>query len=690
MRFTLQITHFIVLFLLVGTLRATAQEVIAPQAAGQDADADWRCYGKDLSSTHFSKLEQINKGNVQKLRTAWVYHTGHADAKLKTTIECNPLVVNGTVYVTSPVLEVIALDGATGRQLWKYNPFPFEYDFLYSESFYVLVLLLLAAAVWTVIRTRQRKNTAIAVSLQSTALLLVLSGASLDPRQLFTPMNQERRQGPSRGLSYWESGSDRRILFAGGHHLFALDAITGKPIDSFGQDGSVDLLQGLGRNVEGQMYAVTSPGVVYKDLIIIGAKVGEGPLPAAPGDVRAFDVRTGEQKWIFHTIPHPGEPGYETWPVDTWKHVGGANPWGGMSLDLARGLLFVPTGSATFDFYGGDRAGKDLFADSVVALRADTGKLIWYYQTIHHNLWDYDLASPPNLLTVQRNGKPVDALVQPSKSGYIFVLNRETGEPLFPVEERPVPASTLSGEQAWPTQPIPSKPAPLARTEITENDLTDLSPAAHEFALREFRSAVTARTYAPPSKKLAIVTPGFHGGANWSGSSVDPRTARFVTNSNDVPFTLQMKDPRFWQPYKFSFYGFHRFADQDGYPATKPPWGKLTEIDLNSGDIVWQIPFGEYPELTARGIPVTGTENAGGSIITAGGLIFIGSTPDRQFRAFDLDTGKILWQTKLDAAAHATPSTYSIHGKQYVVTAAAGGSMVESPAGDEYVAFTLQ
>ncbi len=655
---------------------------------GAIIDSDWRCYGKDPAFTHFSSLDQINKANAGNLRVAWVHHTGHANTSLKTTIECNPLVVNGTVYVTSPVLEVIALEGATGRQIWKYNPFPFEYDLFYNWLFYLIVLLV-SGSLWLMVRMRKRQNAPVSVTVQCAAALFLLAGVSLDPRHLLTPMNQERRQGPSRGLSYWESGSDKRIFFAGGHHLIALNALTGKPIPSFGANGSVDLTQGLERNIDGQIYAVTTPGAIYKDLIIIGAKVGEGPLPAAPGDVRAFDVRTGEQKWIFHTIPHPGEAGYDTWPADTWKHVGGANPWGGMSLDPVRGYVFVPTGSATFDFYGGDRAGKDLFADSVIALQAGTGKLVWYYQTVHHNLWDYDLASPPNLVTVQHDGKPVDAVVQPSKSGLVFVLNRDTGQPLFPVEERPVPQSTLNGEQAWGTQPYPLKPPPLARTEITENDLTDITPQAHEFALREFRKAASARIYAPPSTHLTIVTPGFHGGANWSGSSVDPRTARLVVNSNDIPFTLQMRTPRFWQPYRWSFYGFHRFADQDGYPAVKPPWGKLTEINLNTGDIAWQIPLGEYPELAAKGIPTTGTENAGGSIITAGGLIFIGSTFDEKFRAFDVDTGKLLWQTKLDAAAHASPSTYSINGKQYVLTAAAGGSMVESPAGDEYVAFTL-
>jgi quinoprotein glucose dehydrogenase len=360
-----------------------------------------------------------------------------------------------------------------------------------------------------------------------------------------------------------------------------------------------------------------------------------------------------------------------------------------MSVDEARGLVFVPNGAATFDFYGGDRVGKNLFSDSLVALRADTGKLAWYYQMVHHDLWDYDLPCPPNLVTLRQNGKLLDAVVQPVKNGLIFVLNRDTGKPIFPVEERSVPRSTLAGEQAWPTQPFPLKPPPLARLDVSESDLTDLSPEAHAFAVRKFREAAYSRIYSPPTKQGNIVTPGFHGGANWSGASYNPHTGRLVTNTNDVPYFLQMTDSKWWQRYKFGFQGFHKFLDPEGYPAVKPPWGKLTEIDLNTGTIAWQIPLGEYPELTARGIPLTGTENAGGSIITAGGLIFIGATPDRKFRAFDVDTGRMLWEATLDSAAHAAPSTYTAKRKQYVVIAAAGGSMVESSQGDEYVAFAL-
>ncbi len=658
--------------------------------AAAPADADWRSYGKDPGFSHFSQLGQIDKGNVNKLKIAWIYHTGHANAALKTTIECNPLIVNGTVYVTSPVLEVIALDGVTGREIWKYNPFPFEGQPLHWYLNALGLVALLATVFFSLrIRNRSRSKVTVAASCQCGVLLVLLAGNTFFARLLPNPMAEERRQGPNRGLTYWEAGPDKRIFFAGGHRLVALDALTGKPVPNFGKNGVVNLTRGLGRNIDGLTYAVTSPGVIYKDLIIIGAKVGEGPLPAAPGHVRAYDVRTGEQKWIFHTIPYPGEVGYNTWPSDAWKRVGGSNPWGGMSVDEARGLVFVPNGAATFDFYGGDRVGKNLFSDSLVALRADSGKLVWYYQMVHHDLWDYDLPCPPNLVTLHRNGKSVDAAVQPLKNGLLFVLNRDTGKPIFPVEERPVPSSILDGEQAWPTQPFPLKPPPLARLEITEDDLTDLSPEAHAFAVRKFHEVASARIYAPPSKRGNIVTPGFHGGANWSGASFDPRTARLVINTNNVPYILQMRNSRLWQRYRFSFQGFQQFLDPEGYPAVKPPWGKLTEIDLNTGDILWQIPLGEYRELTARGIPPTGTENAGGSIITAGGLIFLGATTDRMFRAFDVDTGKVLWETELDAAAHATPSTYAVKGKQYVVVAAAGGSMVESAQGDEYVAFTL-
>jgi quinoprotein glucose dehydrogenase len=653
--------------------------------------SDWRYYLKDPGGARYVTLDQINRANVKDLRVAWVYHTGQNSDELKTTIECNPLVIDGVMYITSPILEVIALDAATGKAIWKYNPFPDEVRPWSPRlaSSMIIALLILATLVLCIFRRWGRVR---AVQLQFPLLVILAGGAWLNrlPFHILpNPLDEQRRQGPNRGLTYWENGADRRIFFAGGNKLVALSAGSGKPIRGFGEGGSVNLTGGLGLDVSGMTYTVTSPGVIYHDLIILGSKVGEGPQPAAPGHIRAFDVRTGQQRWIFHTIPQPGEFGYETWPPDAWKRIGGANAWGGLTVDERRGLVFAATGSPTFDFYGGDRAGTNLFGNSVLALNAETGKLVWHYQVVHHDLWDYDLPCPPVLITLRRGGKEIDVAVQLGKNGMVYVLDRETGKPVFPVEERPVPASDLAGEQAWPTQPFPTWPPPLARQRITEDDLTDLTPEAHAHALEEFRRVKSASIYTPPSKQGVIATPGFHGGSNWSGASFDPVRGRLVANSNDVPFLQTMRDARFWASYRYGFTGFYRFADQKGYPAVKPPWGKLTALDLNRQEVAWQVPLGEFKELTARGIPPTGTENAGGSVITAGGLVFIGATKDAQFRAFDIDSGHVLWETQLDAGGHATPSVYSVKGKQYVVIAAAGGSMVETPSGDEYVAFAL-
>lgn len=382
------VLSFLVLLLSAAVVGAAGRHSQSGSPAAHLEDADWLSYGKDAAFSHYSRLDQINRSNVATLKPAWIYHSGHASSKLLTTIECNPLAVRGKLYLTSPVLEVIALDGGTGRELWKYNPFPPVHDYfpLFLDAFTLVALITLVTVYF---RTRRRRLVAVA-QCQCGLLVALFLGQSIYTRFLPNPMKEERRQGPNRGLTYWESGSDRRILFAGGHHLVALNADTGQPVAAFGDHGSVDLTKGLGRNIGGLEYAVTSPGIIYQNLIILGAKVGEGPLPAAPGHVRAFDVRTGEQKWIFHTIPQPGETGYDTWPPDAWQRMGGVNPWGGLSLDTARGLVFLPLGAATFDFYGGDRIGKNLFANSVVALHASTGQLAWYYQTVHHDLWDYD------------------------------------------------------------------------------------------------------------------------------------------------------------------------------------------------------------------------------------------------------------------------------------------------------------
>ena len=661
-----------------------------------------------LEGGHFSllnqpdKVDQLNKNNVANLHLAWTYHAGGSSNELATSMECTPLVVGDVMYVTSPVMKVIALNTSTGREIWSYNPFPEEPSYAALEwkaAFSLLLLLIAGYSILRFWRARFRRPRVVYTTCLLVPMALLSVGAnSLADRVirhiLPDPRLEQRHAGPNRGVSYWQSGSDKRILFAGGHKLVALDATTGRPVAGFGKDGVVDLTKGLGRKVDGQAYSISSPGVVYKDLIAIGSMMSEGPGPVPPGDVRAFDVRTGEQRWVFHTIPHPGETGYDTWPADAWQHMGGANDWAGMTLDKARGLLFLPISSAAFDYYGGDRTGQNLFTDSVVAVKADTGKLVWYYQTIHHDLWDYDVPCAPVLVNIQRDGKPVDALVQPTKQGFLFVLDRETGEPLFPVEERPVPTSTVPNEHAWPTQPFPVKPAPLNRLAITEADLTDLSPEAHADALTRFRQVASATIFTPPSQRGNLVVPGFQGGANWGGAVFDPVTANLIVNTSELPYLLrviQNTPSQVKAGFPYTVQNFSEpFIDASGYPAIKPPWGMLVAVNLNTGGTSWKVPLGEYAELSKRGLPATGTPNVGGAVLTPTGIAFIAATKDHKFRAFDASTGKVLWETTLNAAGHATPALYQANGKQYVVIAAGGGSIAGSaPSGDEYIAFCL-
>ncbi len=678
---------------------------------------EWPVYGGGSEANRYSALNQINTKNVNKLEVAWTFHTG--DNKPDSAeIQCSPIVVDGLLYATSPKLKVIALDAATGKLRWSYDPF-------------------------------KAKNATVHAN---------------------------------RGVVYWREGNDRRILFTAGPYLHALNALTGQPITEFGENGQVDLRKELDQDVSGKYLIATTPGIVYKNLLILGSRVSEGP-DAAPGHVRAFDIRTGKRAWIFHTIPQPGELGYDTWEPESYKEVGGANSWSGFSLDEKRGMLFVPTGSPAYDFYGGQRKGANLFGNCVLALNAETGKYIWHFQTVHHDLWDRDLPCQPVLMTVKHEGKKVDAVAQCTKSGMVFLLDRETGKPLFPVEERPVPTSDMPGEMAWPTQPYPVKPVPFARQLFTENEVTNISPETHAKVLKRYKEVRSEHMFTPPSKPGTVILPGFDGGAEWGGSAVDPQKGILYVNSNEMPWILTMidiserfsknltegnrlynlncspchgldrmgdqhqypslvgvdtrlkkeeihkilangrgrmpsfahitekdrnqivafllnenvgnasarKDPEAG-PAKpkvpFSHTGYHRFLDPDGYPAIKPPWGTLNAIDMNKGDLLWQVTLGEFPELTKRGIPPTGTENYGGPILTKGGLLFIGATKDRKFRAFDQQTGKVLWETTLPAGGYATPCTYEVNGKQYVVIAA-GGVKMNTRAGDAYVAFAL-
>ena len=684
------------------TLTASAQSTPAEQPA-----ASWSIYRGDSQSQQYSSLNQINTTNVRQLEVAWTYHTG--DATERSTIQCNPIEVDGVLYVTSPQLKVMALDATTGKERWRFDPF--------------------------------EKHTS---------------------------------RGVNRGVTYWAAGDDRRIFCSAGPYLYALNADHGKPVAEFGEDGRIDLREHLGRNPEALDVWLTSPGIVYQDLLIIGSALGEG-YEAAPGHIRAYNLHDGALVWTFHTIPQPGEWGHDTWNKDDWRTVGGTNSWGGMSLDEERGWLFAATGSPAFDFYGGNRSGKNLFGNCVLALNAKTGKRIWHYQTVHHDLWDYDLPCAPNLVTVTHRGKQVDAVAQVTKTGFVHVLNRETGEPLFPTTESPVPASDIAGETAWATQPIPSLPPPFVRQSLTEADLTSLSDSANTQAQEWFSQLRHEGLYTPPSEQGTLALPGTRGGAEWSGASVDPETGWLYVNANEManihtlrrvevpptaiaqgsslyqqhcaachganrrgqasvyPSLLNVDQclsrqvvrsriakgrglmPAFshlaerereaiihylWgeedtvqasQPASFQYVnaGYDQFLDKEGYPAIQPPWGTLNAIDLNQGKIIWQIPLGEFEELTRRGVPPTGTQNLGGCITTAGGLVLVGATMDEKFRAFDKKSGALLWETTLPAGGYATPSTYQVDGRQYIVIAAGGGGKCGTKSGDTYVAFSL-
>lgn len=613
-------------------LTAILLAVAVPLCAAEppDGNVDWAVVGGDRGSTRYSPMDQINRQSVRHLQVAWTHNTGESDKP----IECTPVVVDGVMYVTTGRLRLVALDAATGSELWSFNPFA-----------------------------------------DSRSAGSLASG------------------GVNRGVAYWSDGhgdGERRIFHGTADgRLFSLDARTGELDSRFGTRGVKDLREDIDRDISHLNYGPTSAVAIWRDLVIVGVSCDEGPGPAAPGDVRAFDVRTGRQVWRFHTVPRPSEFGNDTWEGDSWKNRGGANAWGGFSVDSSRGMVFFGLGSAAFDFYGGDRKGKNLFANCTVALDARTGKRIWHFQTVYHDLWDHDLPTYPNLVTVTHGGKRIDAVAQVTKTGYVFLFDRLTGEPLFEVVQRPVRPSDVPGEAAWPTQPVPVKPPPFARQKFDEEEVTDISAKSRDFVLNRLKQLRSGPASNPPSLEGTVVVPGFHGGATWSGASFDPTTGILYVNSNNVPniVTLVKAPPGGPQPYDHT--GYIRFLDQEGYPAIKPLWGVLNAIDLNRGEFAWRVPLGEYPELTARGVPQTGTENFGGTIVTAGGLVFIGGTKDEKFRAFDKVNGEVLWEHKLPAGGYATPCTYQVEGRQFVVIAAGGGGKLATKTGDAFVAFAL-
>jgi quinoprotein glucose dehydrogenase len=671
----------------------------------------WEAFGGSSDNIHYSSLKQINTGNVSKLKVAWTFETG--DAYPESEIQCNPIIVNGVMFATTPKLRVVALDAATGKEIWSYDG-----------------------------------------------------------------LQGKRANHKNRGLTYWTDGKESRILLGLGYYLISLDARSGKPDPKFGDGGKVDMRAAFDRPQELVTLSLPTPGAIYKDLIILGSSVPEAH-PSTPGDIRAYNVRNGKLAWTFHTIPRPGEFGHDTWPAEAWKHSGGANNWAGLVVDQARGLVLIPTGSAAFDFYGADRHGDNLFANSIICLNAANGERKWHYQTIRHDVWDLDFPCAPLLVTVKHKGKLIDAVAQAGKDGYVYVLNRETGESLFPVEERAVPSSAVDGEMLSTRQKLPLKPAPFTRQEFTGDMITRRTEAVHQTMSEQLRGLDFGKRFTPPGMKGTIIFPGFSGGAEWGGQAYDPETHLFYVNANEMPWLLRIvpstgtqrrstasrvyrsqcaschrpdrkgappeypalleltgrlteaqirtvlekgsgrmpsfahlgeaaigamtdylldrgdkevlierRGPKPPVQLKYTFDGYNQFLDPDGYPAVTPPWGTLSAINLDTGEYAWKIPFGEYPELVAQGMKDTGSPNHGGGIVTAGGLFFIAGTPhDRKLRAFDKKTGKLLWETVLSHGGNATPAMYEVKGKQYIVVPAGGGR--GTPSGGTFVAFSL-
>jgi quinoprotein glucose dehydrogenase len=607
--------------------------VTLPVLSGQN---DWPAYGHDGANQKYSPLSQINPGNVSKLVQAWVYDTrpDPTTTRAARPSQATPLVVNGVMYIVTAYQSLAAIDPETGKKLWEFS----------------------------------HKHTG----------------------------------RPPRGIAYWpgDSQSPPELLFGTfDGFLIAVNARTGKAVTGFGKEGEIDLKVGMKDRFPEVHYGLSGAPVIYKNIAITGSHTQDSPGLGSKGDLRAWDVRTGKLQWTFHSVPQPGEKGHETWLDDGWKDRSGVNAWTTSTLDAQTGTLFVSFDCPSYDFYGGDRKGPNLFGNSLVALDAATGKLKWYFQTIHHDIWDYDAPGPPTLTDVVRDGKKTPVVVLSNKTGLIFVLDRRDGKPLYDVEERRVPGADVPGEWYSPTQPFPVKPPPLTRQSFKREEIAKVTPEQQKYCEELYDAAGGAHNdgpFTPMGMTSTVTFPASNGGANWGGGSLDPLLGYFFVNTRNegaigrMIKTSELPVTKDGLGEDLSQNAYVRtgprgqstaFANPaTGWPCQQPPWGELTAINLNTGDIAWRVPFGRIDALEAKGVMNTGSINIGGSVATAGGLLFIGASTDQRFHAYESKTGKLVWETKVPANAQANPVSYAgKSGKQYVAV----------DAGDFVVAFSL-
>jgi len=640
--------------MLAGCAPATPPPSAAKVTPGQFDFEGWDQNGGGVDSSQYSSLKEIDKTNVGRLTVAWTYPSDEA-------YSFNPLIVNGTMYVLAKKRSIVALDAATGKEKW---------------------------------------------------------------------VHQNEGAVGARGMSYWKSsdGSEERLLYVNAGSLTAIDAKTGNTIETFGDKGRVDLRVGLDMDLDNvRLQPTSNPGRVFQDLIIMSLPAGGAGYASSPADIHAYNVRTGALTWVFHTVPHAGEPGAETWPAAGLGKYGGVHNWSESTIDVESGTIYIPTGTARYDFYGANREGANLYGNSLLALDARSGKLLWHFQAIHHDLWDYDFPTAPKLLTVQHDGATVPIVAQPSKQGFVYVFNRITGAPLWPIEERAVPQSDVPGEKSWPTQPFPTAPPPFARQSFTEKDINPYISEEDQAKVRELlKNSRNEGLYTPPSLQGTIQMPGHNGGANWGSSAVDPRNGRLFVVSKELPVYDKLRTPESVTgpgggggggggggppgganrppplPPPNAGEGFIPYVapvdfmiqPSTGLSAIGPPWSQITAYDLNKGTILWQIPDGEVSKLA----PVTGTGShapRGGPVATGGGLLFIGTSSDRTFRAYDSDTGKVLWSRELPAAQEGVPAVYSAGGREYVAIAVGGNGLFSQnlkqpePGPPQYMVFAL-